>query len=143
MVRLLSFLLASVLLFVTNIFSPDSPSSLPQSDILVEQMPNDTTLNYDEINSANGVKFYIGRPMEENLSLVYASAFGLSPENDNYIDSQKSYCIFADRQMYFGKTCKNIVIENNTYSQNDRYSTATLPDIKNYRTWLDVYSKII
>ncbi|MBQ8227637.1 MAG: right-handed parallel beta-helix repeat-containing protein [Clostridia bacterium] len=131
MIRLLSFLFASVLLFVTNIFSTETPADLPRSNILIEQMPNDTSLDYEEINSANGVRFYIGRPKEESLRVVNASDFGLSPENDdnfyafadaiNYCKENPGTKLVFDKGVYkfaspysiFIDGCENLVIDGN------------------------------
>ncbi len=131
MIRLVAFLLASVLLFVTNVFSPEIPASLPDAEILVEQLPDDDVLKYDEINSANGVRFYIGRPSEENLSIVEASAFGLSPENEdnfyafvdavNYCKANPGTRLVFDKGVYKFTSpysiiidgCENLLIDGN------------------------------
>lgn len=131
MVRLFAFLLANILLFVTNIFAPKTQTAVPSSDILIEQTPSDSTLNYDEIHSANGTKFYIGRPDEEKLRTVSASAFGLSPDNDdNFLPlvAALDYCkenpgtkLVFDKGKYkftsantiFIEGCENLVIDGN------------------------------
>ena len=105
LLKLVSFI-ASILLLFTS-----STSLSLKSDILVEELNNLTlSRTADEINGANGTKFFIQRPKAEKLNVIYASDFGLSEENkDNFgaFQSALNYCSLNPQTM--------LVIDKGTY----------------------------
>ena len=90
LIKLISFIASILLLFTSS-------QTLPvKSDVLVEELVNlSENRTADEINGANGTKFFIQRPKAEKLNTVNASEFGLAEENaDNFaaFQSALNYC---------------------------------------------------
>ena len=119
LLKIVSFI-ASILLLFT------SPSFLPtESDILVEELNNlSVNRTADEINGANGTKFFIQRPKAEKLNVIYASDFGLSEENkDNFsaFQSALNYCslnpqtkLVIDKGTYYFESINGLDLNNCT-----------------------------
>ena len=78
LLKIVSFIASILLLFISS-------TTLPaESDVLVEELVNlSETRTADEINGANGTKFFIQRPKAEKLTTVNVSEFGLSEENED------------------------------------------------------------
>ena len=75
--RIVSFIASIILLFTQEVSLPDTPEVLVETpDSLIE---NRTA---DEINGANGTRFYIQRPKSDILNVVNAADFGLSESNE-------------------------------------------------------------
>ena len=86
LLKIVSFIASILLLFTSS-------TTLPaESDVLVEELVNlSENRTADEINGANGTKFYIQRPKADKLNEVNAADFGLSEENeDNFAAFQSA-----------------------------------------------------
>ncbi len=124
LLKIVSFIASVLMLFTPSFALPEKP------DVLVET-PG-TLCEYttaDEINGANGTKFYIHRPKADKLSAVNAADFGLSEDNkDNFaaFQSALNYCsqhpqtkLIVDKGIYYFRStngldannCKNLLIE--------------------------------
>ena len=76
LLKIVSFIASIVLLFTSSATIPD------KSDVLAEVLNNlSENRTADEINGANGTKFYIQRPKADKLNEVNAADLGLSEEN--------------------------------------------------------------
>ncbi len=105
LLKLVSFI-ASILLLFT------SPVALPEKGaVLVEILDNlSENRTADEINGANGTRFYIQRPKADKLNEINAADFGLSEDNaDNFeaFQSALNYCAQNPQT--------KLVIDNGTY----------------------------
>ena len=126
LLKLVSFIASILLLFTSSVTAPQKP------DVLVEVLDNlNENRTADEINGANGTKFYIQRPKSEKLTEVNASDFGLSESNeDNFTAFQNAlnYCsqnpqtkLVIDNGTYYFKSingldannCTDLLIEGN------------------------------
>ena len=126
LLKLVSFIASILLLFTSSVTVPQKP------DVLVEVLDNlSENRTADEINGANGIKFYIQRPKSEKLTEVNASDFGLSESNeDNFTAFQNAlnYCsqnpqtkLVIDNGTYYFKSingldannCTDLLIEGN------------------------------
>ncbi|MBO5360698.1 MAG: hypothetical protein J6B25_07660 [Clostridia bacterium] len=126
LLKLISFIASILLLFASAPTLPDKP------DVLVEELDNlSENRSADEINGANGTRFYIQRPREEKMNAVNASDFGLSEENeDNFsaFQSALNYCaahprtkLVIDKGTYYFRStngldannCTDLLIEGN------------------------------
>ncbi len=105
LLRLISFIASIFLLFASSVSIPEL------SGVIAEDMKNlSESRTADEINGANGTKFYIQRPKAETLNVINASEFGLSAENeDNFFAFQSAldYCA--------GHPKTKLVIDKGTY----------------------------
>lgn len=126
LIKLISLIASFLLLFTSSATPP------VKSNVLIETI-NSLSENRtaDEINGANGTKFYIQRPKAEKLNVVNASDFGLSEENeDNYsaFQSALDYCalhpqtkLVIDKGTYYFRSpngldandCTDLLIEGN------------------------------
>lgn len=126
LLKIVSFIASILLLFISS-------TTLPaESDVLVEELVNlSETRTADEINGANGTKFYIQRPKADKLNEVNAADFGLSEENeDNFaaFQSALNYCalnpqtkLVIDKGTYYfesingldANNCTDLLIEGN------------------------------
>ena len=126
LLKIVSFIASILLLFTSS-------TTLPaESDVLVEELVNlSENRTADEINGANGTKFYIQRPKADKLNEVNAADFGLSEENeDNFaaFQSALNYCsqhpqtkLFIDKGTYYFRStngfdannCTDLLIEGN------------------------------
>ncbi|MEE1012156.1 MAG: hypothetical protein U0L11_09025 [Acutalibacteraceae bacterium] len=126
LLKIVSFIASILLLFISS-------TTLPaESDVLVEELVNlSENRTADEINGANGTKFYIQRPKAEKLTTVNASEFGLAEENeDNFaaFQSALNYCsqhpqtkLVIDKGTYYFRStngldannCTDLLIEGN------------------------------
>ncbi len=126
LLKIVSFIASIVLLFTSSATTPD------KSDVLAEVLNNlSENRTADEINGANGTKFYIQRPKAEKMNVVNASDFGLSEENeDNFaaFQSALNYCsqhpqtrLVIDKGTYYFRStngldannCTDLLIEGN------------------------------
>ena len=126
LLKIVSFIASIVLLFTSSATIPD------KSDVLVEELVNlSENRTADEINGANGTKFYIQRPKADKLNEVNAADFGLSEENeDNFaaFQSALNYCsqhpqtkLVIDKGTYYFRStngldannCTDLLIEGN------------------------------
>lgn len=126
LLKIVSFIASILLLFTSS-------TTLPaESDVLVEELVNlSENRTADEINGANGTKFFIQRPKAEKLNTVNASEFGLAEENeDNFaaFQSALNYCalnpqtkLVIDKGTYYfesingldANNCTDLLIEGN------------------------------
>ena len=126
LLKFVSFI-AAILLMITP------SAALPEiGDVPVEVLENlSETRTADEINGANGTKFYIQRPADEKMNVVYAADFGLSAENDDNFaafQSALNYCalnpqtrLVIDKGTYYfesingldANNCTDLLIEGN------------------------------
>ena len=126
LLKLVSFIASILLLFTSS-------TTLPaESDVLVEELVNlSENRTADEINGANGTKFYIQRPKADKLNEVNAADFGLAEENeDNFaaFQSALNYCalnpqtkLVIDKGTYYfesingldANNCTDLLIEGN------------------------------
>ena len=126
LLKIVSFIASIVLLFTSSVTMPD------KSEVLVEVLNNlSENRTADEINGANGTKFYIQRPKADKLNEVNAADFGLSEENeDNFaaLQSALNYCsqhpqtkLVIDKGTYYFRStngldannCTDLLIEGN------------------------------
>lgn len=126
LLKIVSFIASIVLLFTSSATIPD------KSDVLAEVLNNlSENRTADEINGANGTKFYIQRPKADKLNEVNAADFGLSEENeDNFaaFQSALNYCalnpqtkLVIDKGTYYfesingldANNCTDLLIEGN------------------------------
>ncbi len=118
MISKIAFFMASlILLFIS------SPALPQKTDCLIEAVPEAVeNRTYDEINGANGAKFFIERPNETALNKINAASFGLDEDReDNYEYFQKAldYCesnpntkLVINKGTYHFKNKKSLVLEN-------------------------------
>lgn len=115
LLKIVSFISSIIMLFVSAVDLPE------KADVLVESLTVLSEIRTaDEINGANGVKFYIQRPKSEMLNKVNASSFGLSEENeDNYAAFQSAldYCaensgtkLVIDKGTYYFTSSEMLVL---------------------------------
>lgn len=126
LLKIVSFIASVLLVFSSSVAIPDV------SRVLVEDLNNLSEYRTaDEINGANGIKFYIQRPDAEKLKVVNASDFGLSQKNDDNFSAFQSalnYCalnpqtkLVIDKGTYYFRStegldannCTDILIEGN------------------------------
>ncbi|MBR2869671.1 MAG: hypothetical protein IKB88_11505, partial [Clostridia bacterium] len=126
LLKIVSFIASILLLFTSSATLPT------ESDVLVEETDNlSENRTADEINGANGTKFFIQRPKAEKLTTVNASDFGLDEENkDNFaaFQSALNYCalnpqtkLVIDKGTYYFRStngldannCTDLLIEGN------------------------------
>ena len=124
--KIVSFIASLVLLFTSSVTMPD------KSEVFVEVLNNlSENRTADEINGANGTRFYIQRPKADKLNEVNAVDFGLSEENeDNFaaFQSALNYCsqhpqtkLVIDKGTYYFRStngldannCTDLLIEGN------------------------------
>ncbi len=122
--KVVSFVAAILMLFTSAATMPD------KADVYAEILHNvSENRTADEINGANGTRFYIQRPKSERLTEVNASVFGLSENNeDNFsaFQSALDYCsqnpqtkLVIDKGTYFFRSengldannCTDLLIE--------------------------------
>ncbi len=126
LLKIVSFIASILLLFISS-------TTLPaESDVLVEVLNNlSENRTADEINGANGTRFFIQRPKADKLNEVNAADFGLSEENeDNFaaFQSALNYCsqhpqtkLVIDKGTYYlrstngldANNCTDLLIEGN------------------------------
>ena len=90
LLKIVAFISSVILLFISS-------AALPENNaVLTETLDNlSETRTADEINGANGTRFYIQQPKADMLNEVNASDFGLSQDNaDNFaaFQSALNYC---------------------------------------------------
>ena len=126
LLKIVSFIASILLLFISS-------TTLPaESDVLVEELVNlSENRTADEINGADGTKFFIQRPKADKLNEVNAADFGLAEENeDNFaaFQSALNYCalnpqtkLVIDKGTYYfesingldANNCTDLLIEGN------------------------------
>ncbi|MBQ3007112.1 MAG: hypothetical protein IJD78_06085 [Clostridia bacterium] len=90
LLRIVSFIASTVLLFTSSTAIPKKPDVLVESPYSINE-----SRTADEINGANGTRFYIQRPKSDKLNEINAADFGLSEDNtDNFeaFQSALNYC---------------------------------------------------
>lgn len=119
LLKIVSFIASILLLFISS-------TTLPaESDVLVEEVVNlSENRTADEINGANGTKFYIQRPKADKLNEVNAADFGLSEKNeDNFaaFQSALNYCsqhpqtkLVIDKGTYYFESINGLDVNNCT-----------------------------
>ena len=126
LLKIVSVIASIVLLFTSSV------TMLDKSEVFVEVLDNlSENRRADEINGANGTKFFIQRPKAEKLNTVNASEFGLAEENeDNFsaFQSALNYCalnpqtrLVIDKGTYYfesingldANNCTDLLIEGN------------------------------
>ena len=119
LLKIVSFIASIILLFVPSAALPETP------DVLIEKLDNlSENRTADEINGANGTKFYIQRPKAEKLNEVNASDFGLSESSeDNFEAFQNAlnYCsqhpqtkLVIDKGTYYFRSLNGLDANNCT-----------------------------
>ena len=119
LIKLISFIATILLLFTSSVAMPGTGEILTEN--LVNLSENRTA---DEINGANGTRFYIQRPKGEKLTVVNASDFGLSESNeDNFTAFQSAldYCsqhpqtkLVIDKGTYYFRSINGLDANNCT-----------------------------
>mgnify|MGYP003292079669 CR=1 FL=1 len=105
LLKIVSFIASMILLLTATVSVPEKP------DVFVETLDGlSENRTADEINGANGTRFYVQRPKADKMTEVNASDFGLSEDNeDNYeaFQSALNYCSHHPQT--------KLVIEKGTY----------------------------
>ena len=119
LIKIVTFIASIILLFTSSV-------ALPQkSDVLIESPDSLSEFRTtEEMNGANGVKFYIQRPKTEKMTVVNASDFGLSEKNDDNFDAFQSalnYCsqnpqtkLVIDKGTYYFRSLNGLDANNCT-----------------------------
>ncbi len=119
LLKIVSFIASIILMFTPSVTMPEKPA------VLVE-MPDNLSENRtaDEINGANGTKFYVQRPKSDILNEVNAAEFGLSEDNaDNFEAFQNAlnYCsrhpqtkLVIDKGTYYFRSINGLDADNCT-----------------------------
>lgn len=126
LLKFVSLIASLVLLFIPPVSVPE------RGRVLVESLDNlSQNRTVDEINGANGTRFYIQRPQADRLNVIKAADFGLSEENeDNFAAFQSAldYCaqhpqtkLVIDKGTYYFRSlngldannCTDLLIEGN------------------------------
>ena len=82
LLKIVSIIASIILLFTPSVAMPDNP------EVLIEKPDNiSENRTADEINGANGTRFYIQRPKADKLNEVNAADFGLSQDNDDNFEA--------------------------------------------------------
>ncbi len=82
LLKIVSIIASVILLFTPSVAMPDNP------EVLIEKPDNiSENRTADEINGANGTRFYIQRPKVDKLNEVNAADFGLSQDNDDNFEA--------------------------------------------------------
>ncbi|MBO5410042.1 MAG: right-handed parallel beta-helix repeat-containing protein [Clostridia bacterium] len=119
LLKIVSFIASIILLFASSPAQPEKP------DVLTETLGNlSENRTADEINGANGTRFYIQRPKAEKLSVVNAADFGLSESNADNFDAFQSalnYCsqhpqtkLVIDKGTYYFRSLNGLDANNCT-----------------------------
>ncbi len=120
-------MLLKIVSFISLIILMFAPSgALPEKgDVLVETLDKlSENRTADEINGANGTRFYIQRPKADKLNEVNAADFGLSEDNaDNFeaFQSALNYCsqhpqtkLIIDKGTYYFRSTNSLDANNCT-----------------------------
>ncbi|MBR4051133.1 MAG: hypothetical protein IKK09_11600 [Clostridia bacterium] len=119
LLKIVSFIAFVIMLFTSSVEVPGVP------DVLVESLDNlSESRTADEINGANGTRFYIQRPKADKLNEINAADFGLSEENeDNFAAFQSAldYCsqhpqtkLVIDKGTYYFRSLNGLDANNCT-----------------------------
>ncbi len=105
LLKIVSLLASLILMFTPSV-------DLPQkSDVLVETLDNlSKNRTADEINGANGTRFYIQRPESNKLNEINASDFGLSESNEDNFEAFQNALNYCSQHPQ-----TKLVIEKGTY----------------------------
>ena len=126
LLKLISFIALIIMLFTSSATTP------VKSDVLAESLGYlSENRRADEINGANGTRFYIQRPKADKLKEINAADFGLSKSNEDNFEAFQSalyYCsqhpqtklVINKGTYYFKNTngldannCTDLLIEGN------------------------------
>lgn len=119
LLKIISLIASLILIFTPSAATPEKP------DVLVETLENlSENRTADEINGANGTRFYIQRPEADRLNEINAADFGLSENNaDNYdaFQSALNYCsqhpqtkLVIDKGTYYFRSSNSLDANNCT-----------------------------
>lgn len=119
LLKIVSFIASVIMFFIPSVALPE------KGDVLIETLYNLSDVRTaDEINGANGTRFYIQRPKADKLNEVDAADFGLSENNeDNYFAFQKAlnYCsqhpqtkLVIDKGTYYFRNANSLDANNCT-----------------------------
>ena len=119
LLKIVSFIASIILMFTPSVAVPE------KSNVLVETLHNiSESRTADEINGANGTRFYIQRPKADKLNEINASDFGLSEDNaDNFeaFQSALNYCsqhpqtkLVIDKGTYYFRSLNGLDANNCT-----------------------------
>ena len=119
LLRIVSFIASLILLFTPSAAMPEKGS------VLIETLDNlSESRTADEINGANGTKFFIQRPKADMLSEVNAAVFGLSEDNEDNFEAFQAalnYCsqhprtkLVIDKGTYYFRSANGLDADNCT-----------------------------
>ncbi len=119
LLKIVSFIASIILMFAPSVAMPE------KSGVLIETLENlSENRTADEINGANGTRFYIQRPEADKLNEINASDFGLSEQNpDNFeaFQSALDYCsqhpqtkLVIDKGTYYFRSTNGLDANNCT-----------------------------
>ncbi len=117
LLRTVSLIASLILIFMPSVALPEKP------DVLIESLGGlNENRTADEINGANGTRFYIQRPKADKLNEVNASDFGLSESNEDNFEAFQSaldYCsqhpqtkLIIDKGTYYFRSVKGLDANN-------------------------------
>lgn len=92
----------------------------------------------DEINGANGTRFYIQRPKADKLNEVNAADFGLSEDNAGEFFDKTN----LQGKAYFGKYCNNIDYYDNEYIDGGFLDSKKIAQTDSISVWAAVNSQL-
>lgn len=119
LLKIVSFIALIILMLAPSAALPEKP------DVLVETLGSlGENRTADEINGANGTKFYIQRPKADKLNEVNAADFGLSESNEDNFEAFQSalnYCsqhsqtkLVVNKGTYFFRSLNGLDANNCT-----------------------------
>ncbi len=119
LLKIVSFLASIILIFTPSAILPE------KGDVLVETLGDlSESRTADEINGANGTRFFVQRPKSDKLNEVNAADFGLSESNeDNFEAFQRAlnYCsqnpqtkLVINEGTYFFRSANGLDADNCT-----------------------------
>lgn len=105
LLKIVSFIASLILLFTPSAAMPEKGS------VLIETLDNlSESRTADEINGANGTKFFIQKPKADKLREVNAAVFGLSEDNDDNFEAFQAALNYCSQH-----TRTKLVIDKGTY----------------------------
>ena len=117
LLKIVSFIASLILLFAPSAAMPEKGS------VLIETLDNlSESRTADEINGANGTRFFIQRPKSDMLSEVNAADFGLSEDNEDNFEAFQAalnYCsqhprtkLVIDKGTYYFRSANGLDANN-------------------------------
>ena len=119
LLKIVSFIASLILLFTPSAAMPEKGS------VLIETLDNlSESRTADEINGANGTKFFVQRPKADKLREVNAADFGLSEDNEDNFEAFQAalnYCsqhprtkLVIDKGTYYFRSANGLDADNCT-----------------------------